>query len=366
MERHKHSLYYNHSFTSVNRSNERKTLVIVLLTLATMAAEITVGTLSGSMALLADGWHMGTHAIALGITLFAYRVARSQANNPSFTFGTGKIGVLAGYTSSLLLLIAGAMMVYESIERLLNPQPIDYRDALVVAVIGLLVNLFSAFILRDSHDHHGHSHNGHSHHSHGHNGHSHSAQSDLPESETHSRTHAHHHDHDHAHEHGADLSPASPIAAQQPKAEDHNLKSAYLHVLADALTSVLAIAALLVNRYFGVGWLDSLTGLLGGILIARWAIGLLRDTSKILLDSSVDKKTIDQIRNLIESEYDNQVCDIHIWRPDPNAMMATVALFTSYPQPLDHYRQLLSKIPGLMHVIIEINACDCNLPATNS
>ncbi len=298
---------YNHAFNDDNRRNERKTLIVVIFTLVMMVFEIGGGSLFGSMALLADGWHMGTHAVALGITLIAYIYSRREAQNPKFTFGTGKVGVLGGFTSALLLQVVAVFMVIESIERLLNPQTIFFSEALIVAIIGLVVNIISAFLLRDDPDTHGHEH----------------------------------------------------TSSNKQQHADHNIRAAYMHVLADALTSIFAILALRAGKWLGWVWLDAVIGLAGGVVITRWAIGLLLDTGKILLDSSVDMQLIEVIRQKIEGDADNQVCDLHVWRVDSKNLMATVSLVTNQPRPIDHYRQLLNEIEGLVHVIIEVNACEC-------
>lgn len=309
---HKHAhpeLTYNHDFNGDNRSNERRTLVVVIFTVVMMALEIAGGSLFGSMALLADGWHMGTHAVALGITLLAYVYSRRHARNPKFTFGTGKVGVLGGYTSALLLLVVAGLMVVESVERLVEPQGIQFNEALIVAGIGLTVNLVSAFLLRGDHGGHGHSHAGEGEHAHGH--------------------------------------------------SDHNIRAAYLHVLADALTSVFAIAALVAGKWLGWVWMDAVVGIAGALVITRWAVGLILDTGRILLDSSVDMKLLETMRERIEADADNQVCDLHVWRVDSEHLMATISVVTSQPRPAEHYRRLLDGLDGLVHVIIEVNACDC-------
>ena len=306
---HKHAhpeLEYNHDFNGDDRSNERRTLVVVIFTVVMMALEIAGGSLFGSMALLADGWHMGTHAVALGITLLAYMYSRRHARNPKFTFGTGKVGVLGGYTSALLLLVVAGFMVAESIQRLVAPRGIQFNEALIVAGIGLTVNLVSALLLGGGH---GHSHAGEEHHAHAH--------------------------------------------------SDHNIRAAYLHVLADALTSVFAILALVAGKWLGWIWMDAVVGIAGAVVITRWAIGLILDTGRILLDSSVDTHLMETMRSRIEADADNQVCDLHVWRVDSEHLMATISVVTNQPRPAEHYRQLLDGLDGLVHVIIEVNACDC-------
>ena len=292
-----------HNFTPVNPANERKTLSVVLLTAAMMGLEIAAGALFGSMALLADGWHMGTHAAALGITLFAYRFARRQTNNPRFTFGTGKISVLGGYTSAVVLLVVALLMGIEAIGRLVSPQPIRFSEAIVVAVVGLGVNLLSVWLLGTNHHPH--------------------EQDDL----------------DHAH-------------------EDHNLKAAYLHVLADALTSVLAIIALVAGSFLGWVWLDAVMGLVGGLVITRWALGLLLETGHVLLDGQASEARVTKVRALLEADADNRVADLHVWQVSERDAAAIISIVTHYPRPADHYRSLLTSLPELAHVTIEVIACE--------
>jgi len=220
-----------HRFYIVNEQGERNTMRVIILTIVMMGIEVTAGILYGSMALLADGWHMGTHATALGITAFAYFYARRHADDPRYSFGTGKVGVLGGFTSAVVLAVVAILMSVESLERLISPEAIRFNEAIVVAIIGLVVNLVSAFLLQGGHHDHGHN-------------------------------EAHHH-------------------------HDHNLRAAYFHVLADALTSVLAIVALFAGKIFGWNWMDPFMGIVGAIIISRWAYGLLQETSKVLLDRDV-------------------------------------------------------------------------------
>lgn len=290
---------HEHVFALDNRENEQRTLRVVILTAAMMAIEIAAGTLFGSMALLADGWHMSTHAAALGITLFAYRYARRHAKNPRFTFGTGKISVLGGFTSAVVLLMVAMVMAGEAIQRLFNPHPIQFGEAIAVATLGLLVNLVSVRLLGDAHTH----------------------------------------DHDHHHH------------------SDHNLEAAYLHVLADALTSILAIIALLVGWLWGWVWMDALMGIVGSLLISRWALGLLKDTSHILLDGQADEHVVGEIRTLLESDADNRISDLHVWKVSEQACAAIISLVTHYPRPVEHYRQLLEPVHELKHATIEVNVC---------
>jgi len=279
-----------------NQSNERRTFVVILITLFMMIAEVGCGMLFRSMSLLADGVHMGTHAAALGIALIAYRVARIHRGNRNFSFGTGKVGVLAGYTSALILFIAAGGMVWESVERLMNPVQIRFEEALIVAVVGLIVNLVSAVLLGHDHSHehndHSHEHNDHSHehndHSHEHNDHSHE-----------------HNDHSHGH--------------NDHSHEDHNLKAAYLHVIADAVTSIAAIVALLLGKVFNAVWLDPIVAVVGSIVIFKWAIGLIRDTGSVLLDYTPSESVHRKVQTIVES-YGRELKDFHCWKIDASQL----------------------------------------------
>jgi len=293
---------HRHDFHQANKQGERNTRRVIILTLTTMALEIVTGYISGSMALLADGWHMGTHAVALGITLLAYRFARRHADNPLYSFGTGKVGVLGGFTSAVVLALIALLMAAESIKRLYAPVAIHFNEAIVVALIGLAVNLISAFLLQ--------------HHS--------------------------HHDHDHG-------------AKPHTLPHDHNLKAAYLHVLADALTSVLAIVALFTGKALGWIWMDPLMGVVGAVIIARWAYCLLRDTSKILLDRDVDLDTVMQIYDRIESHAHDKVTDIHIWRIGSGQLAGIISILTSNPKAPEYYKDLLTDFAELVHITVEVN-----------
>ncbi|MDJ0781423.1 MAG: CDF family Co(II)/Ni(II) efflux transporter DmeF [Desulfosarcinaceae bacterium] len=296
---------HEHRYNDADRHAERQTWRVIALTTVMMVVEIAAGYRFGSMALLADGWHMGTHAAALGITVFAYWYARKHRNNLAFTFGTGKVGVLGGFASAVALAVVALFMVVESVERLVSPVRIDFNEAILVAGVGLVVNLVSALML----------HRG--------------------------GGHAHAHDHDGEHDH--------------PHA-DHNLKAAFLHVLADALTSFLAILALLVGKFWGLEWFDPLMGIVGAVLIANWARGLIRTTSRILLDSDVSETLLGEIQAAIEADRDNRVTDLHLWKIDSDHYAALITLVTHYPQPAAHYRALLADYPRIRHVTVEINA----------
>lgn len=306
-------------------TNERRTRVVVWLTLVTMAVEIAAGYFYGSMALLADGWHMASHAGALGVAAFAYAFARRRAGDAAFSFGTGKVADLGAYTSALALLGIAGLMAWESAKRFVAPVPIRYDEALFVAVVGLLVNLLSAWLLGHDHDHdHGHDH-GHDH------------------SHDHSHDPDHDHDHDHddhdVHEHAHDL----------------NLRAAYLHVLADAVTSVGAIVALGLGRRFGWAFLDSAVGIAGSLLVGAWAIGLLRQSSAALLDRTPDPALPARVRALLEAEPGVSVHDVHAWRLAPGRLSLMVSLDAREPRPPVHYRRRLAGLPGLVHLTVEVN-----------
>lgn len=317
---------------------ERRARLVLVLTLVTMLAELVTGYVTGSLALMADGWHMGSHAAALGITAFAYHYARRNAQNDRFSFGTGKVSALGGYSSALLLGVVAFLVGAESVERLLEPSPVDFGDALIVAVVGLVVNLTSAWLLagggkpgpagdlHSHHDAHGHHHHAHdqAHHGHGH-GH------DL---------HVHGH-HGHAH-HG----------------HDHNLRAAYLHVVADALTSVLAIGALLAGIGFGWVWLDPAVAFFASGVIAWWAWGLLRVSSRVLLDAEDNGALKARITALIESDADNRVSDIRVWTLGGDARAAIVSIVTHKPRSANHYKALVGHLPGLHHLNVEVHLCD--------
>jgi cation diffusion facilitator family transporter len=301
--------------------NERRTWLVVWLTIAMMIAEIVGGTLFGSMALLADGWHMSTHAAAIGVAALAYRYARRHARDPRFAFGTGKLGELAAFTSAVVLAMIALAIGYESALRIANPQPIAYGEAIAVACVGLAVNLVCAWLLRDDHVHH-HDHD----HGHGHDGHDH---------------HGHSHDDVHA----------------EPKHHrDNNLQAAYVHVLADAATSVLAIGGLLLASAFGWVWIDPVVGLIGAGVIASWAYGLMRDAGSVLIDMVPDGDTGSDIRQRLETDGD-RVSDLHLWQIGPGHHAAIVSIVTDHPQPPAIYKARLADLDRLSHVTIEVDKC---------
>jgi cation diffusion facilitator family transporter len=289
------------------KAGEGRTLLVVLLTSAMMLVEIAAGLAFGSMALLADGLHMASHASALGISLFAYVYARRLAGHPRYSFGTGKVNALAGFASAVLLVIFAAVMAWESIVRLVHPIPIALDQALVVAVAGLLVNGASAWILA-----------GPGHHDHGDHGH-------------------HHHRH------------------------DHNLRAAYLHVLADALTSVLAIFALLAAKFFAATWLDPVMGVVGAALVTRWSLGLLRDTSRVLLDAQLSGGAIDRLRQALEAQGDTRVADLHLWSIGPGIQAAAIVVVSDEPRAPDNYRRLIPPDLHVVHATVEVQRCPHHL-----
>jgi cation diffusion facilitator family transporter len=308
---------HTHDYTtSAELSAERRTRWVVYLTLATMVVELVAGWVTGSMALLADGWHMGSHAAALGISVFAYRFSRQWAADSRFTFGTGKVPVLAGYTSALLLGLGALWLMWASLGRLLQPIEIHYGEAMAVATLGLAVNVASVWILGAGADHH--------HHGHGHR----------------------HHEHEHEHEH-------------RPAAEhkDHNLRAAYLHVMADALTSLLAIGALGAGMLFGWAFLDPLMGVVGALLIGRWAYGLAADSARALLDAEDHSDIANRVRAAMEAVDDVEVADLHLWRIGAASRACIVSLVTHDPRPVEHYKALIDAIPGIGHLTIEVNRC---------
>ena len=292
---------------------EQKTRWDVLLTLIMMVAEIGGGWFYNSMALLADGWHMSSHALALGLSVVAYRAARHFARDHRFSFGTWKIEVLGGFSSALLLVGVAGLMLFESVARLLDPSPIHYQQAIGIAIGGLLVNLACAWLLKDDHGHH----HGHGHH----------------------HDHHDHHDHHGHHHHGH---------------QDLNLRAAYLHVLADAATSVLAIFALVGGMLWGADWLDPLMGIVGAVLVAVWARGLLRDTGRVLLDAEMDAPLVAEIREVIAELPDAEIRDLHVWRVGQVQYAAVLSLRMAVPIPAQAIRERLAIHEELVHLTIEI------------
>lgn len=330
-------LRHSHDHGAAPASHETKTRWVVALTLAMMVAELVVGYATNSLALTADGWHMATHAGALGMAAFAYWFARKQSGSSAFSFGTGKVHALAGYTSAVVLALIALMMMVESLRRFLRPEPIAFSDALPVALLGLAVNLVSVKLLHTDehhgadpdHEHDDHEHD-HFHHDHAHHGHDHA-----------------HHGHDHTH-HGHD---------HTHHGHDHNLRAAYFHVLADALTSVLALLALLGGRYFGWTFLDAAMGIVGGVVIARWGYGLCRQAAKQLLDMVPSEMIAERIRRRIETEFAGAaVVDLHLWDIGPRARACIVSVAAPSPQPPSAYREVLASIASLQHITVEVHA----------
>ncbi len=296
---------HSHVFDQGNPLAERNTLLAVILTTVMMVAEICSGYIFNSMALLADGWHMSSHAMALGLSVLAYGAARRFAHDTRFTFGTWKIEVLGGYTSALLLVAVAGLMLYQSVERLLAPTPIRYNQAISIAILGLIVNLACAWLLRG-----GHNHSHHDHHSH------------------------------HAHDHHHDL----------------NLRSAYLHVITDAATSVLAIFALTAGKFWGAAWLDPVMGIVGAGLVAIWAYGLLRDTGRVLLDAEMDTPVVGEIREAIKvSPVDAEICDLHVWRVGKGKFACILSLVTNESIESDYFKKHLRVHEELVHISVEVN-----------
>ncbi|MFM4761067.1 cation diffusion facilitator family transporter [Aeromonas veronii] len=308
---------------------EQKTRWAVLLTVIMMVAEIGGGWFYNSMALLADGWHMSSHALALGLSVLAYRAARHFARDHRFSFGTWKIEVLGGFTSALLLVGVAGLMLFESVFRLLDPSPIHYQQAIAIALVGLLVNLACAWLLKDDHGHHHHGHDHHhEHHGHHHHGHDH---------------HHEHHDHDHHHDHD-----------DHHGHQDLNLRAAYIHVLADAATSVLAILALVGGMLWGADWLDPLMGIVGAVLVAVWAWGLLRDSGRVLLDAEMDTPLVAEIREVIAELPGTDIRDLHVWRVGQQQYACVLSLLMVNPLPAQQIRERLAIHEELVHVTIEI------------
>ena len=321
---HTHSLepwQHQHVFLGHKHDrHERRTWFVVVLTAVMMVAEIVGGTLFGSMAVVADGWHMSTHAGALAIAGLAYRFARRHARDPRFSFGTGKVGELAAFSSAVILALIAGLIGYEALMRLQAPIAIDFEQATWLAVIGLAVNLVCAWLLFDREHHH--------------------AQHDhADEDEGHDHAHEHEH-HRHAHH-----------------AHDSNLRAAYVHVLADAMTSVLAIVGLLAGRFYGWVWMDALMALIGVGVILSWSIGLLRSSGRVLLDMVPDRRLAGIIRKRLELDGD-RVSDLHLWRLGPGHTGLIISVVSDRPQPPAAYKERLQGIGALSHITVEVHTCD--------
>jgi len=327
---------HDHAFLGASHgTHERRTWAVVALTTLMMIVEIGGGVWSGSMALMADGLHMATHVAALSIAALAYLVARRHVGNAWFSFGTGKLGELAAFASAVILTIVALAIGWESVARLIHPVPIAFGEAIPIAVLGLVVNLVSALLLHDEEHHHGHGHDDHDHdhddHDHDHHDH------DDHDHDHHDREHAGHHDHSHH--------------------ADHNFRAAYIHVLSDALTSLLAIAALSAAAYFDLHWLDPIAGLLGMIVITVWAYSLIRSAAAVLLDAVPSRARAELIRQRLEIGGD-RVTDLHVWRLGPGHLGVLASIVSKQPQPPSHYKARLDGIGDLSHVTIEVNPYD--------
>ncbi|MBC8127588.1 MAG: CDF family Co(II)/Ni(II) efflux transporter DmeF [Gloeobacteraceae cyanobacterium ES-bin-144] len=299
-------LRHSHDYSLDTSVAESRTRIVIAITATMMIVEIAAGIAFNSMALLADGWHMSTHVAAFLITALAYYFSRRHATDPRYSFGTGKMGVLGGFSSAIILAVIALLMAGESIHRVFDPLPIQFNAAIGVAVIGLLVNLVCALLLKDDH-HHQHSHGAH-----------------------------HHHPHDH----------------------DLNRRAAYLHVLADALTSVTAIIALVTGKFFGWSWLDPVMGVVGSAVVAVWAYGLVRDTSGILLDRTPENSDLsDEIRRAVESDGDARITDLHVWQVASGKFAAIVSIVAHDLKTADAYRELFREHEELVHVTVEVQPC---------
>ena len=297
------SRIHTHQFDEGNPLAQKRILLAAILTAVMMLLEVVGGWIFNSMALLADGWHMSSHMLALGLAYMAYRAARLYAHDGRFSFGTWKIEILAGYSSAILLIVVAIFMAFHSAERLMFPVPIHYDEAIPIAVLGLIVNLICAWLLHDHHHEHGQDHGAH---------------------------HGHHH--------------------------DLNQKAAFLHVVADAVTSVLAIIALIAGKYMGWSFLDALLGIIGAVLVARWALGLIKETGKTLLDAEMDHPVIEEIREVIEDlPVVAKITDLHVWKVAKGKFSCILALETAEELTADQVRHALTVHDEIVHVSVEIN-----------
>lgn len=310
------SRQHSHAFgQDKRRPGERRTLVVIGITGSMMLVEIAAGLSYGSMALLADGLHMASHAAALVINVFAYIYARRQAHNLHYSFGTGKVNALGGYTGAVLLFVFALFMATESVDRLIHPTEIQFNQAILVAVLGLLVNGVSVFILGEQG-----------------------------------------HDHERDHDEGAHAHTRTPEPELNSRhGHDHNIRAAYLHILADALTSLLAIFALLAAKYFGLVQIDPLMGIVGAVLVTWWSVGLLRASSAVLLDRQGPEMLRQKIRERIQAVDGCQVTDLHVWEIGPGIYSVILAIAASDPQPPAYYKQMLPAGIDLVHVTVEVN-----------
>lgn len=311
---------HEHVFLGADHArNERHTWIVVALTAAMMVGEIVGGAVFGSLALVADGWHMSTHAAALAIAALAYLYARKHKDDRRFTFGTGKIGEIAAFASAIVLALVALLIAYESVVRLSHPVAIAYGEAISIAILGLGVNLASAWLLQGDH-HHGHR-PGHEHGAHRHD--------------------SHQHDHGADHHHGH---------------RDNNLRAAYVHVLADAATSVLAISGLSLAWWFDWAWIDPVVGLVGTAVIASWAYGLIRDSGSVLLDIVPDRAIEKKIRQQLEAG-DDRISDLHLWQVGPGHFAAMISIVSGHPRAPAFYKDRVADVPGLSHITVEVGHC---------
>lgn len=302
---------HSHDYAADSSVAERRTRFVIAITATMMVVEIAAGIVFGSMALLADGWHMSTHVAAFLITAMAYNFSRRHATDRRYSFGTGKMGVLGGFASAVVLAVIALLMAGESVHRFFAPQPIHFNQAIGVAIIGLVVNLVCAWLLRDEPHHHSHA-------------------------------HGHEHGHDHGHGHG-----------------DLNLRAAYIHVLADALTSVTAIVALTAGKFLGWNWLDPVMGIVGSVIVSVWAYGLVRATSGILLDRTPESSDLPQeIRRAVESDGDSRISDLHVWQVASGKFAAIVCIVARDPKPVETYRELFHEHEELVHITVEVRHCE--------
>jgi cation diffusion facilitator family transporter len=385
MERHNDptvALPHSHVFLGTgHEKNERKTWAVIILCGVMMLVEIIGGSLFGSLALIADGLHMSTHAGAMLIAALAYTYARRHATDNRFVFGTGKLGDLAGFTSAIVLALISLLIGYEAVVRFFAPVGIAFGEAIPIAIAGLAVNIASAWLLSGG-EHHSHNHGGHGHehsgsradshdsghgrpHAHDHDDASHddashddASHDHASHDHDHTTDHAHGHDHDHGHDHPNDAQPAGsghgPGGPAHATTRDNSIRSAYVHVLADAVVSILAIAGLLLAKLYGWLWMDPLAGIMGAVVIANWSLTLIRDTAGVLLDVCPDELTREKLRRTLEVDGD-RVVDLHLWRLGPGHLAAVLAIATSKPRDALFYRGRLSSFECLSHITVEVN-----------
>lgn len=299
---------HSHDFSMPDQSGEKKVKYVIWITAIMMIAEVASGMAFGSMALLADGWHMGTHVLALGVAFFAYAYARKHAKDPEYVFGTGKISVLGGFASAVMLGFAAILICFESVERFFSPTQIRFDEAMLVAVIGLIVNLVSAVMLHEGHDHHDESHSDGSEHK------------------------KHRHD-----------------------SHDHNLRAAYFHVAADAITSIAAIFALSTGKYLGWAWLDPFMGAVGSLVILKWAYSLIQTTSGILIDRNTNQQLIQEVKNIITADGETKILDLHLWKINSSEYAAMISVSSKKMGPA-HFKNMLEHLKEIVHVTVEVNS----------